>query len=66
MANNDLPLVKTSEAARALGISATWLYRHRAKIVGSHRAGRMLRWDIEAIRKWMRQEASHLYERHNG
>ena len=50
-------LLKTKPAAKAVGLSAFFLYRHASEIPAAHRAGRALRWDVDALRKWMRQEA---------
>jgi len=33
-----------------------WLYQHANEIPAAHRAGRILRWDIEALKKWMRDQ----------
>ncbi len=51
------PMVKTNEAARAVGLSPYFLYRHADKIPAAYRAGRALRWDVEELRSWMRTQA---------
>jgi len=48
---------KTEAAARAVGLSKYYLYRHAEHIPAAHRAGRALRWDVEALKQWMREEA---------
>ena len=50
-------MLKTKEAAKTVGLSPYFLYRNANHIPAAHRAGRALRWDVDALRKWMRQEA---------
>ena len=50
-----LNLEKTAETAKAICVSKWWLYQHVNEIPAAHRAGRILRWDIEALKKWMRE-----------
>jgi predicted DNA-binding transcriptional regulator AlpA len=51
------PLVSTREAARAVGINPFFLYRRVHQIPAVYRAGRVLRWDVEALKEWMREQA---------
>ena len=50
-------LANTRSAAKAVGLSPWFLYRNAKQIPASFRAGRALRWDIEALKAWMRQQA---------
>ncbi len=50
-------LETTAVAAKAAGLSKWFLYRNARKIPAAHRAGRALRWDLEGLRAWMRQQA---------
>lgn len=52
-----LSLVSTRVAARAVGLSTFFLYRRAHLLPAVYRAGRVLRWDVDALRKWMRDEA---------
>ena len=56
--SSEKDLEKTRPAARATGLSASYLYKHAHEIPAAHRAGRALRWDILALRAWMRQQAA--------
>ena len=53
-----MPMVKTPDAARAVGLSPYFLYRHADEIPAAHRAGRALRWDIPTLKIWMREQAT--------
>lgn len=45
-------------AARAVGLNAHTLYKlARRNLVPCYRAGRALRFDVDEIREWMRQQA---------
>ncbi len=50
-------LVKTREAAQAVGLSRFFLYRHSSEISACYRGGKALRWDVQELRLWMRREA---------
>lgn len=50
-------MVKTREAAKAVGLSPYFLYRQARGNPAAYRAGRALRWDLEALKAWMRQQA---------
>ena len=50
-------LEKTRPAAKAVGLSRWYLYRNADKIPAAHRAGRALRWDVGALKQWMRDQA---------
>ncbi len=52
------PFVKTREAARAVGLSPYFLYRHADHLPAAHRAGRALRWDVPSLKAWMREQAT--------
>ena len=45
--------LRTDEAARAVGLSRNFLYRHARHIPASRRAGKALRWDLIELRNWM-------------
>jgi len=49
---------KTRPAARAVSISPSWLYKHADEIPAAHRAGRAVRWDVGALKAWMRDQAA--------
>lgn len=51
------PLVSTRQAAKAVGLNPFFLYRRIHEIPGVYRAGRVLRWDVEVLKKWMREQA---------
>ncbi len=46
----------TIEAAKAVHLSKWYLYRNAKRIPAAHRAGRALRWDVEALKQWMRDQ----------
>ena len=50
-------LVTTETAARLAGLSKWFLYKHSHEIPAAHQAGRALRWDVAALKKWMRDQA---------
>jgi len=56
-------MVKTREAAQAVGLSQFFLYRNANHIPAAYRAGRALRWDVSELKEWMRQQA--LEQAHN-
>ncbi len=49
-------LETTEAAAKAVSMSRFFLYRYATKIPACYRAGRVLRWDIQALRAWMRNQ----------
>lgn len=51
-------LVGVDVAARALGVSKTFLYKLPKGTPGIHRLGRAARFDVEALRSWGRQQAA--------
>ena len=59
-------LEKTETAADAVGLSKHYLYRNADHIPAAHRAGRALRWDVEALKAWMRQQAMDASEANAG
>jgi len=46
----------TEKAAEAVHLSKWFLYRNAKRIPAAHRAGRALRWDVEALKQWMRDQ----------
>jgi len=50
-------LEKTEVAAYAVDMSKWYLYRNWRHIPAAHCAGRALRWDVEALKTWMREQA---------
>lgn len=51
-------LVKVEEAAKALGFSKPYLYKSAAAgAIPCHRAGRAIRFDVDEVRAWMKQQA---------
>ena len=52
-------LVKVAVAAKALGLSKHYLYKGAAVgAIPCHRAGRALRFDLDEVRVWMKQQAA--------
>lgn len=51
------PLLSTKEAARRLGLSVSFLNRHRHQLPGRYRAGRVYRWSLDELRRWMGERA---------
>jgi hypothetical protein len=53
-----MPNYKPTKAAAAeVHLSPSFLYRHSKEIPAARRAGRALRWDVNALKAWMRQQA---------
>ena len=50
-------LLSTRIAAQTLGVSVSFMNRHRRTLPGRHRAGRVFRWDVDALRLWMFEQA---------
>ena len=50
-------LLSTRIAAQTLGISVSFMNRHRHTLPGRHRAGRVFRWDATELRQWMKEQA---------
>lgn len=50
------PPVPTMKAARLLGVSVSFLH-HNRNLPGKLKAGRVLRWDLDELRAWMRRQA---------
>lgn len=50
-------LVDTHEAARVCGLSPSFLYRSWKGNPAARRAGRALRWDVNELKEWMREQA---------
>lgn len=49
----DAKFLTVAEAAAALGVSRTWLYRHAARLPFAHRLGpRTLRFDTAGLAAW--------------
>ena len=45
------------EAARLLGMSVDWLYRHGKELPFSRKIGRSVRFDEAALREWQKRRA---------
>jgi len=50
-------LVDTPEAARACGLSVSFLYKNWKGNPAAFRAGRALRWSVPTLQKWMSDQA---------
>ncbi len=50
-------LETTEVAAKEVHLSKWFLYRHAQRIPAAHRAGRAIRWDVDALKLWMREQA---------
>lgn len=50
-------LESTEVAAKAVGLSKWYLYRNWPSIPAAYRAGKALRWDVEALKTWMKAQA---------
>lgn len=50
-------LQSTEAAAKAVGLSKWFLYRNWPSIPAAYRAGKALRWDVEALKAWMKEQA---------
>jgi len=50
-------LTNTKKAAAINGVSVSWLTKNWRKVPGAHRLGRVLRWDPDELRRWMREQA---------
>ena len=48
---------KTRPAARAVGVSASYLFHNWKIIPAARKAGRSLRWDIDELKAWMKEQA---------
>ncbi|MGD9851730.1 MAG: hypothetical protein AB7T38_10710 [Nitrospirales bacterium] len=53
-------LESTEVAAKAVGLSKWYLYRNWPSIPAAYRAGKALRWDVEALKAWMKTQAEHM------
>jgi hypothetical protein len=51
------PYTKTRSASKAVGLSASWLFRNWQNIPAARKAGRALRWDLDELKDWMRSQA---------
>ena len=51
------PPVKTRQAAVEAGLSVSFLYHNWKHIPAARRAGNALRWDIDQLLDWMREQA---------
>ena len=51
------PLEKTHKAAIKSGLSASFLYHNWRQIPAARRAGNALRWDVDELLEWMKQQA---------
>jgi predicted DNA-binding transcriptional regulator AlpA len=51
------PPVKTRQAALEAGLSASFLYHNWQHIPAARRAGNALRWDVDELLEWMKQQA---------
>lgn len=51
-----MELETTATTAKIFHVSKWWLYEHANEIPAAHRAGWNLRWDIEALKAWMRDQ----------
>lgn len=54
---NMVGLVDTKTAAAAVGLSYSHLYRNAHWIPAAYRAGRAVRWDLNELKCWMREQA---------
>ncbi len=50
-------LVKTLEASWVSGMSKSFLDHNWRTMGGARRAGRALRWDVDELLEWMKQQA---------
>ena len=50
-------LMSTKKTASLNGVSESWLSKNWRRLPGAHRAGRVLRWDVEELRNWMKERA---------
>lgn len=48
---------KTEEAARIVKVSKSFLHHHWKEIPAALKAGRHLRWDMDRLKNWMRENA---------
>jgi len=48
---------KTRPAARAVGVSESFLHHNWKRIPAARKAGRCLRWDVGELKSWMKQQA---------
>ena len=55
--SNPKRLVKTPVAARATELSVSYLLHNWRNMRGARRAGRALRWDLDELLEWMKQQA---------
>lgn len=53
----------TKQAAVAVGLSTFFLYRKAKVIPAARRCGRALRWDVEALKTWMAEQAKNRDDR---
>ena len=56
----------TKEAAAEVHLSASFLYRHSQQIPAARRAGRALRWDMDALKAWMISQAQRAKSERSG
>jgi hypothetical protein len=57
MSDESQALLKVQKAARALGVSKTFLYKLPRATPGIYRFGRAVRYDIEKLREWAAAQA---------
>lgn len=50
-------LVRTADAAHAVGLSPSFLFKNSSRLPGVYRAGRSLRWDVCELKRWMADQA---------
>ena len=50
-------LVPTRQAAQSLGLSVSFMNKHRDELPGKYRAGRVYRWDLDELLTWLRRRA---------
>ena len=50
-------LETTAAAAKAVKLSVWWLYRNQDQIPAVRKAGRAIRWDVDELKEWMKEQA---------
>ena len=54
--------VSVREAARMIGISDAWMYRHQDELPFIVKRGRLIRCSVEGIERWIRDNGEVLYD----
>jgi predicted DNA-binding transcriptional regulator AlpA len=58
--------VSVREAARMIGISDAWMYRHQDELPFIVKRGRLIRCSVEGIERWIRDNSQVLYDLRRG